>query len=131
MDRLKRAFEAAREARNRAYAPYSEYKVGAAILLPGEDRIYTGCNIENASYGATVCAERAALFSLIAEKGKVEPERLVVVTDDSPAAVPCALCLQVLAEFCPDDFPIHLANSNGIERTLRLKDLLPHPFRLT
>jgi homotetrameric cytidine deaminase len=131
MDRVQKALDAAKEARSRAYAPYSHYQVGAAFLLPGEETVYSGCNVENASYGASVCAERTALFRIIADRGRTKPEQLVVVTSSSPAEVPCALCLQVLAEFCDDDFRIHLANADGIEQSLTLKELLPRPFRLS
>jgi homotetrameric cytidine deaminase len=86
--------------------------------------------VENASFGAGVCAERVAIFSMVAAAASPRPEFLVVVTDSDPASVPCALCLQVLAEFCPPDFPIHLANLGGVERTVTLGDLLPEPFQL-
>lgn len=125
-------FAAARSARERAYAPYSGFKVGAALKLTGSEAIFGGCNVENASYGASVCAERTAVLSAVAQvgpdsvRGKVE--HLVIVTDSDPPAVPCALCLQVLQEFCPPTLPIHLADLSGIRRSLTLGDLLPEPF---
>lgn len=130
MDDVQRAFDLARAAREHAYAPYSEFRVGAAVKVAGSDVIYAGCNVENASYGAGVCAERVAVFSMLAAAETPEPELLVVVTDADPASVPCALCLQVLAEFCSPSFPIHLANLDGIQRTVRFGDLLPEPFQL-
>lgn len=130
MDDVQRAFELARTAREHAYAPYSGFLVGAAVKVAGRDLIYAGCNVENASYGAGVCAERVAMFSMRAAAEAPKPEFLVVVTDADPASVPCALCLQVLSEFCSAEFPIHLANLDGIQRTVRFGDLLPEPFQL-
>ena len=119
-------------ARENAYAPYSGFKVGAAIRLDPTGEIISGCNVENVSYGATVCAERNAVFTAISRAGKSgvtgQIEHLVVVTDAEPPAVPCALCLQVLQEFCPPTLPIHLADLSGIRRTITLGELLPHPF---
>ncbi|SIP89276.1 cytidine deaminase [Alkalispirochaeta americana] len=128
MDEQEQLFHKALEARQKAYTPYSGFKVGAALLLDNPRDIITGCNVENASYGATVCAERNALFTAIARYGTISVARIMVVTDASPPAVPCALCLQVIQEFCPPSTPIHLASLQGIERTLTLGELLPHPF---
>jgi cytidine deaminase len=130
MDDVQRAYDLARSTRDHAYAPYSGFRVGAAIKVAGSDLIFAGCNVENASYGASVCAERIAVFNMLAAAESPRPEFLVVVTDAEPASVPCALCLQVLAEFCPPEFPIHLANLEGIQRTVRFRDLLPEPFQL-
>ncbi|GIW90385.1 MAG: cytidine deaminase [Pirellulaceae bacterium] len=116
-------FEAARDARHRAYAPYSGYRVGAA-LAGSDGKIYSGCNVENVSYGLTLCAERVAMASAVAG-GERRWERLLVLTAD--AAVPCGACLQVLAEFC-QDLPIALANESGIVRLTALSQLLPQAF---
>jgi len=116
--------------KSKAYAPYSKFHVGAAVKVRGDETMYGGCNIENASFGAGVCGERVAVFNALAARGKADFEYLVVVTDAKPAAVPCALCLQVLAEFCEPDFDIHLATEEGIERSVKLRDLLPEPFTL-
>ena len=120
-------WRAARRARENAYAPYSRYRVGASVKARGADEIYIGCNVENASYGATVCAERVAVFAMIAAGG-AEPEMMALVTDGDPPAVPCALCLQVLAEFGAPDLPIVLGTPEGIRETVALRDLLPRPF---
>ncbi len=128
MDKLDKAFNVALNARNNAYAPYSGFKVGAALVVKGTDRIFPGCNVENASYGGTICAERTAIVSSIAATGHSDFEFCVVVTDASPASPPCALCLQVFSEFCNPDFPIYLASTEGIEKKVLLKDLLPVPF---
>lgn len=118
---------AASAARQRAHAPYSRFTVGAALRTRRGD-VYAGCNVENRSYGATVCAERVALGSAVAA-GDREPEALVVVAESSPPAPPCGLCLQALSEFAGRELPVLLVNPAGERRELRLGDLLPHPFR--
>lgn len=121
-------YEQAKQVRLNAHAPYSNFLVGTAIKIKDSDEFYVGCNVENASYGGTVCAERNAVFNIIAENGKCEFDFLVLVCDTKPASIPCALCLQVLSEFVGPDFPIFLANLEGIERELKFKDLLPITF---
>lgn len=125
---VQEAFEVALNARANAHAPYSKFQVGAAIKVKGDDTIYPGCNVENASYGATVCAERNAIMSSVARKGKIEIEFIVVVCDTDPVTVPCALCLQVINEFAKGDTPIYLGNLKEIKKTVTFKDLLPMPF---
>lgn len=128
MDKLDLAFKIAVRARENAYAPYSGFKVGAALAVKNSDKIYPGCNVENASYGGTICAERTAIVSAVAGEGKVPFEFCIVVTEADQAAVPCALCLQVFSEFCPPEFPIYLATPEGIQKKMLLKELLPIPF---
>ena len=116
-------------AREYAYSPYSGYRVGAALL--GDDgRIYTGCNIENAGYSPTNCAERTAVFKAVSE-GVREFTAIAVVggTGDSidPACTPCGVCRQVLAEFCAADMPVILGTPENL-RVLTLGDLLPFAF---
>jgi cytidine deaminase len=125
---VQKAFEMACNAQKNAHAPYSNFKVGAAVKIKNSDKIYPGSNVENASYGATVCAERVAIWSSVAIEGKPEFESIVIVTDTDPAIGPCALCLQVFAEFCEPDFEIYLANPKGIQQKVLFKDLLPAPF---
>jgi len=115
--------QVAREARDRAYAPYSRYRVGAA-LLTRDGIVVSGCNVENASFGLTCCAERAAVFAAVAT-GHRKFTALAVVTDD--AAAPCGACRQVLREFAPD-LAVHVASVDGSYRTRRLGDLLPESF---
>jgi cytidine deaminase len=116
---------AAVEARRHAYAPYSKFAVGAA-LRAGSGRVYTGCNVENASFSHTCCAERVAVFSAIAA-GETRFDLAVVVTDTTPPASPCGACRQVLWEFGPDATVV-FANLAGdrVERPLRA--LLPEGF---
>jgi cytidine deaminase len=115
---------AARGVRERAHAPYSGYQVGAAVLTSG-GRIFTGCNVENVSYGLGVCAERNAIAAAVAA-GCKDLAGLVVVTASSPPASPCGACRQVMAEF--GDFPVVLAGLDGDERVTTVLDLLPDAF---
>lgn len=124
--KLKKAHASAVQARSFAYAPYSGFQVGAALIAE-DGSVYTGCNVENASYGATICAERGAVMAAHAE-GKRRFQGIVVVSSADPPSVPCALCLQVLAEFCTLDFPVYTANPKEIVHEITLGELLPHPF---
>ena len=126
---LERVWKAAIGARENAHAPYSGFKVGAALKLAEREPIFAGCNVENASYGATVCAERNAIFQMVAQFGGSRKEAyIVLVTDTTEPTVPCALCLQVFAEFFYPDFTIYLANLEGIQEQVKLQDLLPRSF---
>jgi cytidine deaminase len=109
-----------------AYAPYSGYRVGAAVLGKG-GKIYRGCNIENASYGLTNCAERSALFNAISE-GERTFVGLAVAVDGKLPASPCGACRQVIREFFADDTEIFLVNEEGEARTTTIKELLPGAF---
>jgi len=112
-------------ARGRAYAPYSEFAVGAALLSKG-GRVFTGCNVENASYGLTVCAERVALFKAVSE-GVREFEAIAVACGDTPCS-PCGACRQALREFAPD-LKVVLADAEGRKwETTTLSQLLPRAF---
>lgn len=121
--------ERAKEAMTRAYAPYSGYHVGAALLC-ADGTVYTGCNIENASYGATNCAERTAIFKAVSD-GRRDFTALAVCGGKNGvitgAFPPCGICRQVMAEFCGGDFPVYLVNESGYD-TLTLARLLPCGF---
>jgi cytidine deaminase len=115
----------AREARERAHAPYSRFKVGAALKTrTGE--IVTGCNIENASYGLSMCAERVAVFKAVSE-GLDDFDVITVVADSKRITPPCGPCRQILWEYCGDVL-VHMSDLRGRSRTMRLADLLPMPF---
>jgi cytidine deaminase len=114
--------EAATRARGEAYAPYSKFAVGAALLTKG-GRIVTGCNVENLSFGLTICAERAAVFAAVA-MGEREFEAIAVVADSKTPVTPCGACRQVLAEFA-GDLPICSANLEGERFESTLRELLP------
>ncbi|MCS7263346.1 MAG: cytidine deaminase [Armatimonadetes bacterium] len=116
---------AAQQVRKKAYAPYSQFQVGAA-LLGKSGRIYVGCNVENASYGLTICAERNAVFSAVAE-GEREFIALVVAGKDAQV-FPCGACRQVLAEFCYD-LPMRIVGEDGTQTETNLRNLLPNAFR--
>ena len=130
MTDLNRAVAVATDARQHSYSPYSHFAVGAALKLKDRDVYVPGCNVENASFGGTWCAERSAVVAAISQYGRVEFESLTVVTDTNPPAYPCAFCRGVLVEFCGPDFPIYLANPDGVKITTQLGDILPHPFKL-
>ena len=117
----------ASRAREHAYAPYSNFTVGAAVLTASGE-IFTGANIENASFGATVCAERVAIFAAVAA-GCRDLTALAVIADTPEPVAPCGLCRQVLVEFNPD-CPVLLANTAGRWHLANLKELLPQAFRL-
>ena len=124
----KNAIEAAWKAWDNAYSPYSKYKVGAAVVSAATGRIYSGCNVENASYGATICAERNAITTALAAEGKLGIDLLIVVSDDEPPAPPCAVCLQVIAEFARPETEVILISKAGKKHTYKFSDLLPMPF---
>jgi len=117
----------AKRARARAYAPYSKYRVGAAIATKS-GAIFRGCNVENATYGATICAERNAIGAMVAA-GEDTPVACVVVTAGPKSAAPCGNCRQVLYEFAPD-MPIALVTDAGKRRDTTLATLLPDGFLL-
>ena len=114
----------AMEVAGRAYAPYSKFLVGA-VLVAKDGRIFAGCNVENISFGLTICAERNAVFAAVAA-GCREFEKIVIVADTEVPASPCGACRQVLAEFDPD-LEIVLANFRGQTEMFRLSQLLPRP----
>lgn len=113
------------EARAKAYAPYSGFAVGAALQV-ADGRVFCGCNVENVSYGLTVCAERVALFAAVAA-GVRQFTALAVVTDAQEPSAPCGACRQVLYEFAPD-LQVMLANLQGRQKKYSLKELLPEAF---
>ena len=117
--------DAARAARQRAIAPYSGFKVGAA-LLTSTGEVILGCNIENATYGLTTCAERVALLKALSD-GHREFARIVVVADTDAPTPPCGPCRQLLWEYC-GDIPVVMANLTAVTATLQLAELLPLPF---
>jgi cytidine deaminase len=118
----------ARQARRRAHAPYSRFKVGAALRTT-KGEIVTGCNIENASYGLTLCAERTAVFKAVSE-GLRRFDAVAVVADTKRMTAPCGPCRQILWEFCGDIW-VHMENLHGDRTTVRLSELLPMPFDRT
>lgn len=121
------------EARKNSYSPYSKFKVGAA-LLAASGKVYTGCNIENASYSPTNCAERTAFFKAVSE-GEHDFKKIAIVCGYEELlnqyCSPCGVCLQVMSEFCNSDFEIILAKNEQDYKTYKLGELLPQAFKLT
>ena len=123
---VKNMLRMANEARDRAYAPYSNFRVGAC--LKGATGAYDlGCNIENAAYSPTNCAERTAMFKAVYE-GERQFDALAIVWDGENPAVPCGVCRQVLAEFCDPEMPVICANRKGEYKIFAMGDLLPDAF---
>jgi len=116
---------AAKRARENAHAPYSNFRVGAAVRATS-GRIFGGCNVENATYGLTICAERVAIFKAISE-GERGFDAISVVTDTDALTPPCGACRQLIWEFC-GDVPVILANLKGKTEVLGMRDLFPKPF---
>lgn len=115
------------EAREKAYAPYSKFKVGAAIEME-DGSVYTGCNVENASYGAANCAERTAIFKAVSE-GHLVLKKVAVVGDMSAFTAPCGICRQVIAEFASDDVQIIIVKNEDEYQIKTLEEILPGAFR--
>ncbi len=132
-----KAWKLAKSTRLNAYAPYSHFLVGAALKFCKDKNIYAGCNFENASYGATICAERNALGSAIAHgalkianksKKRDVLEFVIVVTNTTEATSPCGICLQVLNEFAGPDTQVYLATNHAILQQAKFHQFLPSPF---
>ncbi|HBM76180.1 MAG TPA: cytidine deaminase [Clostridiaceae bacterium] len=115
----------ASKAMKNAYVPYSNFKVGAALLTKA-GKVYTGCNVENASYGATICAERTAIFKAVSE-GEREFEAIAITADSDEFAYPCGICRQVMLEFSKD-LKIYISNKNGEYKEYTISELLPTGF---
>jgi cytidine deaminase len=116
---------AATQARENAHAAYSNFRVGAALRATS-GRVFGGCNVENATYGLTVCAERVAIFKAISE-GERGFDAIAVVADTDSLTAPCGACRQLIWEFC-GDVPVILANLQGKTETIPMRDLFPKPF---
>lgn len=116
----------AKQAREKAYAPYSKFLVGAAVLSQSGN-IYTGCNIENSSYSLTCCAERVALFKAISA-GERNFTGMAIIADTESLISPCGACRQVMREFITDDTPIYLSNLTDHVKMVFMNDLLPEAF---
>ncbi|KAI8148008.1 cytidine deaminase [Fennellomyces sp. T-0311] len=121
-------FEIALQAKETSYSPYSKFRVGAALLTE-DGTFYKGCNIENASYGACICAERTAYVKAVSE-GHKKFAALAVSSDQTEFISPCGICRQFIAEFGPASLPVYLINNDGKALPLTLGDLLPYSFAL-
>jgi cytidine deaminase len=127
-DHKEELLAAARRAREKAYAPHSNFRVGAAVL--GSDgRIYAGCNVENSSFGVTCCAERNAVFVMVAA-GEREIREILVIGDTEEFLPPCGACRQVIAEFTSPQVVVHMCDRAGTSRDTTVAELVPFIFRL-
>ncbi len=124
----KELIDCAKKALEKAYVPYSKFRVGAAILTK-TGNIYTGCNVEIASFGATNCAERTAVWKAVSEEGKIEIEKIAIASDDDDYIFPCGICRQVMAEFADDNMKLLCTNKDGDYKEIRFGDILPNAFR--
>lgn len=124
-EEYKKLMKEAEKARKKAYTPYSKFKVGAAVLS-ADGKIFTGCNIENASFGLAVCAERVAIFKAISE-GSTKFKAIAVIGDTDKPCSPCGACRQVISEF-GEDIPLIMANLKGDVKIKKVKELLPEAF---
>ncbi|MBJ8080700.1 cytidine deaminase [Bacillus cereus group sp. N14] len=124
----KKYIEEANKMLSKAYIPYSKFPVGAALVTK-EGKIYTGCNIENASYGLCNCAERTAIFKAVSE-GELDFSYLVITGETDGPISPCGACRQVIAEFCEPKMPVLLMNVKGDEKEVTVEQLLPGAFSI-
>ena len=125
---IARLKEEAEKVQQNAYAPYSDFRVGAA-LLSENGKIYTGCNIENSSYGRTICAERNAIFDMVKRGDKII-KKIVVVGDTDEYLPPCGACRQVIAEFAEHDTEVYMFNKKDKYKMVLVKELIPFIFKL-
>lgn len=116
----------AMEARENAYAPYSGFRVGACIQT-SDGRIYTGCNVENSSFGAAICAERTAIAKAVSE-GSTKISAIAITSDSDRLTYPCGICRQVISEFAGDDIKIICSDKKGQYKIYGMNDILPHAF---
>lgn len=126
MSNIVKLFNEALEARGNAYAPYSKFLVGAAIL-DNDGKIHIGCNVENVSYPVGTCAEAGAISAMVASGGRRIKE-ILVVADSNTLITPCGACLQRIFEFADNDTLIHLADMGGVRRTFKISEMLPLAF---
>ena len=123
---IEQLIEEAKQAKKMAYVPYSNFQVGAALLTK-DGKVYRGCNIENAAYSMTNCAERTALFKALSE-GDKEFQAIAVIADTDRPVPPCGACRQVISELCDQDMKVYLTNLKGDVQELTVKELLPGAF---
>lgn len=123
----KALIQQANKAKEKSYSPYSKFRVGAALLTDNK-KIYTGTNIESASYSLTICAERVAIFEAVA-KGEKNFKAIAITSDMNDFITPCGACRQVLAEFCDEELDVIMTNKNLESKIVKLKDLLPYSFK--
>ena len=119
--------EEAEKTQTNAYAPYSDFKVGAALLTP-KGNIYSGCNVENGSYGLTVCAERNAIFDMV-KNGENKISKIVIIGETDDYLSPCGACRQVIAEFADEDAEVYMFNRNRDYKKVTVEEIIPFAFK--
>ncbi len=119
--------EEAEKTQANAYAPYSDFKVGAALLTP-KGNIYSGCNVENGSYGLTVCAERNAIFDMV-KNGENKISKIVIIGETDDYLSPCGACRQVIAEFADEDAEVYMFNRNRDYKKVTVEEIIPFAFK--
>ncbi len=125
---IKELYDAAIKVKGKAYAPYSDFHVGSALRTKS-GKIFTGCNVENSSYGVTICAERNAIFKMVSE-GEQEISSILVIGDTEKFLPPCGACRQVIAEFSKEDTPVIMCNKKGEFKESTVGEVLPFGFSL-
>lgn len=125
---IEKLLMAAQQVKEKAYAPYSHFRVGAALSTPS-GKIYMGCNVENTSYGLTICAERNAIFQMVAD-GELQISEILVIGDTEDFLPPCGACRQVIAEFANKDTVIYMCNRRGEYQQATVSDIIPYSFFL-
>lgn len=129
-EKIKNAEKMAWDALENAYSPFSHFRVGSALISYGTGKIYSGCNVENSSYGATICAERNAVTTAVSSEGALGIEAIVIVSEVDPPAPPCAVCRQFLTEFSDEHTKVILISKSGYREEFEFSDLMPYPFIL-
>ena len=129
MKTVEKLLEAAKKVKENAYAPYSHFYVGAA-LITDTGKIYTGCNVENTSYGLTICAERNAIFKMISD-GEYRIAEILVIGDTEEFLPPCGACRQVMTEFSASGTVVYLCNKQGQWKKTTIAELMPYTFSLS
>lgn len=125
---VEKLLKAAQKAKEKAYAPYSHFHVGAAVLTPS-GKIYTGCNVENTSYGLTICAERNAIFQMV-NSGEHQIAEILVIGDTEEFLPPCGACRQVIAEFSKKETILYMCNKKGQWKQTTVDEIIPYIFSL-
>jgi cytidine deaminase len=124
---LETLFKAAVDVRKHSYSPYSGYKIGSAVRM-ADGKVYVGANIENASYGGTVCAERTAIWKALTEGSKGPIKEIMVVSDETDPWPPCGMCRQVIAEFATPKTKVWLANTKEVVKVFSFEEIFPESF---
>lgn len=128
---VEQAYSLAKETRKNAYAKFSNFLVGAVIKLEDDEELYTGCNVENSTFGLTICAERTGIVKAVSKNGgDIKIEFVVVVADTEEPTAPCGMCLQTINEFSTDKTMLHLGNLKSVLKSIPLKSAFPMGFKL-